>query len=142
MKKELSKSESKKIDLSLKKYLDLYQEENVFKNTLPFFLKEEGIKEDRIEFIITELSTLNILSYKNERGDKKLGHKFNRNEIIELLKNGGMYEKWLEKESKRVNIKLINKTLKDYFWTKCISWASLVIALILAIVEIIQWKNK
>ena len=106
MKKELTENESISIDLALKRFLDLHQKENVFKGVLPFFLKETGIEEERIEFIIIELSTLNILSYKNEIGDTTLGHKFNREEIIELLKNGGMTDKWLEKESKRVNIKI------------------------------------
>jgi len=49
---------------------------------------------------------------------------------------------WLEREEKRVNIKLINKTLNDYFFTKCISWLSFAIAVILAVLEIIKWKSK
>lgn len=139
---EITENESISIDLALKKFLDLHQKDNVFKGVLPFFLKETGIKKERIEFIIIELSALNILSYKNEKGDKTLGHKFNREEIIELLKNGGMTDKWLEKESKRVNIKLINKTLSEFFWTKWIARISFFITLILLALKLIELSNK
>lgn len=142
MKKELTENESISIDLALKRFLDLHQKENVFKGVLPFFLKETGIEEERIEFIIIELSTLNILSYKNEIGDTTLGHKFNREEIIELLKNGGMTDKWLEKESKRVNIKLINKTLSEFLYTKWIARISFSITIILLILKLIELSNK
>ena len=70
---------------------------------------------------------------------KQTGIEKNR---IELLKNGGMTEKWLEKENKRVNIKLIKKTLKDFKITKYIAIGSFIIAITLAIMEIIQWKGK
>ena len=53
-----------------------------------------------------------------------------------------MYNAWLEREEKVSNIKLINKTLKDYFLTKVISWLSLLIAGILAALEIIKWTNR
>ncbi|MDX6747369.1 hypothetical protein SHK09_11245 [Polaribacter sp. PL03] len=142
MKKELTENESISIDLALKRFLDLHQKENVFKGVLSFFLKETGIEEERIEFIIIELSTLNILSYKNEIGDTTLGHKFNREEIIELLKNGGMTDKWLEKESKRVNIKLINKTLSEFLYTKWIARISFSITIILLILKLIELSNK
>jgi hypothetical protein len=138
MDKKLTEIESIAIDNALKDFLDLHKKDSVFKKVLPFFLKKNGIDENRLDFIIKELSVLNILEYKYDNGKKSLGHNFNRSEIIELLKNGGMSEKWLEKESKRVNIKLINKTLKDYFWTKLISWFSFGIAVILAILELIQ----
>ena len=86
MKKELTENESIAIDYALKKYLDLYpSRQTVFKAVLPFFVKEIITEEKRIKFIITELSVLNILSYKNERGDETLVHKFNREEIIELF---------------------------------------------------------
>ena len=143
MKKELTENESIAIDYALKKYLDLHPSgQTVFKAVFPFFVKEIITEEKRIKFIITELSVLNILSYKNERGDETLVHKFNREEIIELLKNGGMTAKWLEKESKRVNLKLINKTLKDYYWTKWISIISFAIGIVLSIVEITKWVNS
>ncbi|MDX6748167.1 hypothetical protein SHK09_15320 [Polaribacter sp. PL03] len=142
MKKELTEKESISIDLALKKFLDIHQKENVYKGALPFLLKETGINKERIEFIIIELSTLNILSYKNERGDKTLGHKFKREEIIELLKNGGMTNKWLEKENKRVNIKLINKTLSEFLWTKWIARISFLITIILLILKLIELSNQ
>lgn len=143
MKKEITEKESIAIDFALKRYLDSYTEgEKVFKNVIPFFMKDIVTEEKRIKFIISELSALNLLTYKNERGIETLGHKFNRKEISEFLKTGGMTALWLEKESKRLNIRLINKTLKDYKTTKYISWFSFGIAVILAILELIRWKNR
>ena len=137
MKKELTEKESIAIDFALKKYLDLYKkEESVFKNVLPFFMKEIITEKERIKFIITELSVLNILSYKNEIGVEMLGHKFKREEVIELLKNGGMTAKWLEKESKRLNIKLINKTLSEFCWTKWIARIGFFITIILLFLKL------
>ncbi|WP_299064276.1 hypothetical protein [uncultured Polaribacter sp.] len=143
MRKEITENESIAIDFALKKYLDLYQEgEKVFKKALPFFMKEFVTEGKRIKFIISELRALNLLTYKNERGIETLGHKFNRKEISEFLKNGGMTKLWLEKESKRLNIKLINKTLEDYKTTKYISWISLAIALILLFLKLTGLDNK
>jgi hypothetical protein len=118
MRNELTENECIAIDISLKIYLDEYQEENIFKNRFPFLLEENGIDKSRINFIITELSVLKILSYKNERGDKALGHKFNRQEIETLLKNGGLTNKWLDTESKRINLKISKNVLNEYPYTK------------------------
>ncbi len=138
MNKELTEKESISIDFALKTYLDSYQEENIFKNRFPFLLKENGINEKRIDFIIIELSVLNIVTIKNERGDKTLGHKFNRSEIINLLKNGGMTEKWLERENKRVNIKLSKETIKEFPKTKRIAFVGLIISILLLLKELYE----
>ena len=82
---------------------------------------------------------MKILSYKNERGDKTLGHKFNRQEIEKLLQTGGLTNKWLDTESKRINLKLSKKVLKEYPYTRFIAWVSLVIALGLGILELIRF---
>ena len=139
MTKELTENECIAIDTSLKIYLDEYQEENIFKNRFTFLLEKNGIDKNRIDFIIIELSVLKILSYKNERGDKTLGHKFNRQEIEKLLQTGGLTNKWLDTESKRINLKLSKKVLKEYPYTRFIAWVSLVIALGLGILELIRF---
>lgn len=143
MKKEITEKESIAIDFALKRYLDSYAEdEKVFKNVIPFFMKDIVTEEKRIKFIISELSALNLLKYKNERGIETLGHKFNRIEISEFLKNGGMTKLWLEKESKRVNIRLINKTLSEFCWTKWIARISFFITIILLVLKLIELSSK
>jgi hypothetical protein len=93
MKKELTKKESKLIDKSLQEYLDLHQKENIKKSYFTFLMKRNGINEDRFEYIYSLLNSLNILTYKNDRGVETLGIKFSRNEVKDLLKNGGLSEK-------------------------------------------------
>jgi hypothetical protein len=139
MKKELTEKESIAIDLALKKYLDLYQKNDfVKKGALPFFMKEFVSEKKRIEFIITELVALNILEYKNDRGDEMLVHKFKRDEVFELIKNGGMTDKWLKKESTRVNMKLINKTLKDFELTRLLAIGGFIIAFVLLVLKLTE----
>ena len=142
MNKELTEFECISIDSSLKKYLELYHEESIYKNRFPFLLEKSGINENRIDFILIELSVLNIVSLKNDRGIKTLSHKFNRTEIETLLKNGGMTGKWLDRESKRVNIKLINKTLSEFCWTKWIARIGFSITIILLVLKLIELSNK
>ena len=136
MTNELTENECIAIDISLKIYLDEYQEENIFKNRFTFLLEKNGIDKDRIDFIITELSVLKILSYKNERGDKTLGHKFNRQEIETLLKNGGLTSKWLDIESKRINLKISKNVLNEYPYTKWFARLGFIFSILLLLKEL------
>jgi hypothetical protein len=70
---------------------------------------KSGINENRFDEIIIELNSLNILTHKNDTGDETLSVILKRDEFTGLLKNGGMSKKWIDRKSKRVNIKLINK---------------------------------
>jgi hypothetical protein len=139
MNKELSKEESEFIDVFLKKYLDIYQIENIFKGKIIFLMKESGIIPERIDFIVFELSSLNILNNKNDRGEKKLAFDFNRANIVELISNGGMTEKWLDREQKRINLKLSENTLKEFPKTKWIARIGLGIAIILGLKDLFIW---
>jgi hypothetical protein len=143
MKKELTKNESIAIDFALKKYLDLYTEnEFVKKWTLPYFMKDFVTEEKRIEFIITELVSLNILEYKNDRGVEMLVHKFKRDEVFELLKNGGMTAKWFEKELKRANLRLSEETLKQFPFTRGLAIVAAVISGCLLLKELYMLWSK
>ena len=142
MNKELTEFECISIDSSLKEYLELYHEENIYKNRFPFLLDKNGINKNRTDFILIELSVLNVVSLKNDRGIKTLSHKFNRTEIETLLKNGGMTEKWLKRENKRVNIKLINKTLSEFCWTKWIARIGIIISVVLLLKELYMLISK
>jgi hypothetical protein len=102
MNKELTKKESKSIDASLQEYLDLHQKESVKKSDFIFLMKRNRINEVRFEYIFSLLNSLKVLAYKNERGDETLGIKFNRNEVIELLKKGGITEKTSKLKSSKV----------------------------------------
>ncbi|TXE13786.1 hypothetical protein FUA26_02505 [Seonamhaeicola algicola] len=142
MELELTEKECLSIDNALKKYLDLFHEEIIYQNRFPFLLKESGINENRINFILTELAILNLVSFKNNRGDKTLSHNFNRNEIHSFLKNGGMTNKWLEIESKRTDLKLSKETLKEFPRTKWFARIGAFIGIVLALKELIEWKMK
>jgi len=142
MKKEITEEESRKIDLILKFLLTFKDKNYLPPSNTPFIFKEYGITDiERVEYICEKLSILKVFELKHEGKFKLLVH-FSKDRITEFLANGGMTDIWLNREEKRVNIRLINKTLKDYFWTKFISWFSFGIAVILAILELIQWKNK
>lgn len=142
MNNELTEKECIAIDNSLKTFLDEYQEDNIFKNRLPYLLEQNGVDKNRIDFIITELSVLKILSYKNERGDKTLGHKFNRQEIEKLVQTGGFTNKWLDIESKRINLTISKNLLNEYPYTKWFARIGFAIAILLALKEIYLLLKK
>jgi len=133
---ELTRKESESIDFFLKEYLDIYNDENVYKGKIIFLIKKAGITDNRIDFVLKELSSLNILSIKNKRGVKILGIKLNKKEIIGFLKNGGMTDKWLEREQKRIDISLSEKTLKEFPKTKWIARIGFIIGVVLVIKEL------
>jgi hypothetical protein len=141
MNKEITETESKQIDLILELLLSYKYELFLVPSKTFFAFKKFGIiNEKRIEFICERLNILKVFELKNE--NRRAEIHFFKDRITVLLANGGMTDIWLEREVKRVNIKLINKTLKDYFLTKCISWLSFAIAGILAVLEIIKYKNR
>ncbi|MCC1485575.1 hypothetical protein [Winogradskyella immobilis] len=139
MNKELSKEESEFIDTFLKEYLDKYQTESVFKGKVTFLMKESGINPLRNDFILKELYSLSILSFKHESGHKKLAIDFNRDNIVELIKNGGMTEKWLNREQKKINISLSENTLKEFPKTKWFARIGFFIAVVLGLKELYFW---
>jgi len=136
MNNELTEKECIAIDNSLKTFLDEYQEDNIFKNRLPYLLEQNRVDKNRVDFIITELSVLKILSYKNERGDKTLGHKFNRQEIEKLLQSGGLTTKWLDIESKRINLKISKNVLNEYPYTKWFARLGFIFSALLLLKEL------
>ena len=142
MKEEITEIESKQIDQALE-FLLTFKDENFIVSNRTFCVFEKfGIKDKkRVEYICEKLNILKVFELKHE-GKRRCSIHFFKDKIIEFLANGGMYNAWLEREEKVSNIKLINKTLKDYFLTKVISWLSLLIAGILAALEIIKWTNR
>lgn len=133
---ELTKAESNSIDIFLKEYLEIYNDENVFKGKILFLIKESGISNERTDFVLKELSSLNILSNKNERGEITQSIRMSRKDIKDLLKNGGMTNKWLEREQKRINFKLSENTLKEFHKTKWFARIGFIIGVILALKEL------
>jgi hypothetical protein len=137
---EFTEIESKQIDLTLELLLT-YTESFLVSNRTLFAFKENGIIDhEKVEFICEKLNILGVFELKHE--DKRTDIHFFKDKITIFLAKGGMTDIWLERENKIVNIRLINKTLKDYFLTKCISWLSFAIAVILAVLEIIKLKSK
>tara|TARA_R110002126_G_scaffold224174_1_gene369078 strand:- start:2272 stop:2805 length:534 start_codon:yes stop_codon:yes gene_type:complete len=140
MKKNITEQEAESTDLALEYLLTFDETFLLYTRTFIVFNKF-GINNERAEFICEKLNILKVVELKHQEKRRASIH-FNKDTIKEFLAKGGMTNIWLEREEKRVNIKLINKTLKDYFLTKIISWLSFAIAGILAALEIIKWTRK
>ncbi|WP_343330335.1 hypothetical protein [Polaribacter staleyi] len=142
MKKEITEQESKQIDLILEFLLTLKNENFLPSGRTSFTFKKFGITDiERVEYICEKLSVLNLFELKHEGKLRLLIHFF-KDKITEFLSNGGMTDIWLERESKRVNIKLSKETLKQFPITKKLAIGSAIISGCLLLKELYMLWSK
>jgi hypothetical protein len=141
MTEELTEKESKQIDLTLELLLTYANRYYIMSDMTFVAFENNGItNQKRVEFICEKLNILGVFELKNENIRSEIH--FFKDKITVFLTKGGMTDIWLERENKRANIKLINKTLSEFCVIKWIARLSFFIVIILAILQIIQRIDK
>lgn len=111
-------------DLNLK--IDEYFDRTVFIQNIDFLERNSLIVEDDNRDSIFSIT---------DKGERFL------KQIIEEDKYIAEKEK-IEFEKSKIDLDLARKMLKEYPYTKWFARIGFVIAIVLAVLEIIQWKNK
>ncbi|WP_369765216.1 hypothetical protein [Flavobacterium sp. WC2429] len=106
--------------------IEEYFDVNVFRNNIEFLENNSLIVEDDKRDSIYSIT--------------KKGEGFLK-QIIEEHKYIAEKER-IEFEKSKIDLDLAQKMLKEYPYTKWFSRIGFIIAIVLAVLEIIQWKNK
>jgi hypothetical protein len=137
MKKEITEIEAKQIDLTLELLLT-YTDKNFIVSSMTFFaFDKNGItNEKRVEFICEKLNILGVFELKHE--NKRADIHFFKDRINMFLTKGGMTDIWLDRENKRANIKLINKTLSEFKKTRTLAIIASIISGGVLVLELVK----
>lgn len=113
-------------DQDLYNKIDEYFDRTVFLQNIEFLEKNSLIVEDDNRDSIYSIT---------EKGEKYLA------QIIKEFEYNSEKER-IEFEKSKIDLDLAQKMLKEYPYTKWFARISILIALVLAILEVIQWKDK
>ena len=106
--------------------IDEYFDRSVFLKNVEFLENNSLIIEDEQRNCIYNI---------NEKGERYLA------KIIKELEYNAEKER-IEFEKSKIDLDLAQKMLKEYPYTKWFARIGFVIAIVLAVLELIQWKNK
>jgi predicted transcriptional regulator len=106
--------------------IDEYFDRSVFLKNVEFLENNSLIIEDEQRNCIYSIT---------EKGERYLA------QIIKELEYNAEKER-IEFEKSKIDLDLAQKMLKEYPYTKWFARIGFVIAIVLAVLEIIQWKNK
>ena len=134
--KELTEKEAESTDLALEFLLTFNENFLIYTRTFFVFNKFE-INNERAEFICEKLNILKVFELKHE-GKQRASIHFSKLLITEFLAKGGMTDIWFERENKRLNIKLINKTLHEFKTTKLLAIIASIISGSVLILELVK----
>jgi hypothetical protein len=113
-------------DQDLYNKIDEYFDRTVFLQNIEFLEKNSLIVEDDNRDSIYSIT---------EKGEKYLA------QIIKEFEYNSEKER-IEFEKSKIDLDLAQKMLKEYPYTKWFARISILIAVVLAILEVIQWKDK
>jgi predicted transcriptional regulator len=106
--------------------IDEYFDRSVFLKNVEFLENNSLIIEDEQRNCIYSIT---------EKGERYLA------QIIKELEYNAEKER-IEFEKSKIDLDLAQKMLKEYPYTKWFARIGFVIAIVLAVLELIQWKNK
>lgn len=106
--------------------IDEFFDRSIFLKNIEFLEKNSLIIEDNQQ---------NSIYFITEKGEKYL------EKIIKNIEYESEKEQ-IEFEKSKIDLNLAQKMLKEYIYTKWFSRIGFAIALILAVLEIIKWKNN